>query len=198
MDTPLNPTRGTDSPISFPNWREVLGSDVPDSTRRSAFEADINEFLFFCRQHHAAATIGLAKYYLGRPHLSAVARRREALRWFVRHAPLVPHNDRPRAETDPHRADSPGAARLGAKLAPPPTARSDLGGADWERDLISAVRRKGFLWRTEQTYRAWAARFAKHLLPRSPYAAAGDDVAAFLSKLAVEQRASAATQKQAA
>jgi integron integrase len=78
-----------------------------------------------------------------------------------------------------------------------PKAASDLGGADWERDLISAARRKAFLWRTEQTYRSWAARFAQQLLPRSPYSATGEDVAAFLSKLAVEQRSSPSTQKQA-
>jgi integron integrase len=84
-----------------------------------------------------------------------------------------------------------------ARATVPHPAASDLGGADWERDLIQAIRRKGFLWRTEQTYRNWAARFAQQLQPRSPYAANGDDVAAFLSRLAVEHRASAATQKQA-
>jgi integron integrase len=78
-----------------------------------------------------------------------------------------------------------------------PKAAGDLGGADWERDLIRAVREKCFLWRTEQTYRSWATKFAQYLLPRSPYAATGAEVAAFLSKLAVEQRASPSTQKQA-
>jgi integron integrase len=63
--------------------------------------------------------------------------------------------------------------------------------------LIRAARSRGFLWRTEQTYREWAVRFAAHLKPHSPYSANGDDVARFLSRLAVEQRASAATQKQA-
>jgi integron integrase len=76
-------------------------------------------------------------------------------------------------------------------------AAGDLGGADWERDLILAVRRKGLLWRTEQTYRMWAARFCAQLKERSPYAATGDDVAAFLSSIAVERRASPSTQKQA-
>jgi integron integrase len=47
------------------------------------------------------------------------------------------------------------------------------------------------------TYRQWAARFARHLLPRSPYAAEGADIAAFLSQLATADRASRATQKQA-
>jgi len=79
----------------------------------------------------------------------------------------------------------------------PPTAAGDLGETDWERALIGAIRRKGFLWRTEQTYRGWAKRFAEFLSPRSPTAAGGDDVAAFLSGLAVGQRAAPSTQKQA-
>jgi integron integrase len=72
-----------------------------------------------------------------------------------------------------------------------------LGGADWERDLIAAARRKGLLWRSEETYRGWAARFARFLAPRSPYAAEASDVAAFLTELAVTRRASPSTQKQA-
>jgi len=79
----------------------------------------------------------------------------------------------------------------------PPPAASDLGHQPWERDLIKAVRERGFLWRTEQTYRDWAVRFARFIAPRSPYAAAGEDVAAFLSALAVQGRASPSAQKQA-
>lgn len=79
----------------------------------------------------------------------------------------------------------------------PPPAASDLGGEPWERALIAAIREKGFLWRTEQTYREWAVRFARFIAPQSPYAAAGEDVAAFLSALVVEGRASPSAQKQA-
>jgi site-specific recombinase XerD len=79
----------------------------------------------------------------------------------------------------------------------PRPAALDLGGADWERDLIRAARIKGLLFRTETTYRGWAAKFAAFLRPRSPYAAAGEDIGAFLSELAVTRRASPATQKQA-
>lgn len=80
---------------------------------------------------------------------------------------------------------------------PPPKAASDLGATDWERDLIKACRERNFLWRTERTYRDWALRFAAFLRPRSPYAAAKEEVGGFLSHLAVTQRASASTQKQA-
>lgn len=79
----------------------------------------------------------------------------------------------------------------------PPPAAGDLGAAPWERDLIKAIRERGFLWRTEQTYREWAVRFARFLAPRSPHAASGEEVAAFLSALAVEGRASPSAQKQA-
>ena len=81
--------------------------------------------------------------------------------------------------------------------ATPPRAADDLGGEPWERDLIKAIRQRGFLWRTEQTYREWALRFARFIAPRSPYAASGEDVAAFLSALAVNGRASPSAQKQA-
>jgi len=80
---------------------------------------------------------------------------------------------------------------------PPPRAADDLGGPDWERDLIKACRERGFLWRTEETYRGWAGRFATFLRPRSPYVAGREEVGAFLSHLAVTQRASGSTQKQA-
>ncbi len=63
--------------------------------------------------------------------------------------------------------------------------------------MIKACRERHFLWRTEETYRMWAARFARFLAPRSPYVAEAADVAAFLSRLAVAERASVSAQKQA-
>ena len=90
-----------------------------------------------------------------------------------------------------------GSAHGGSSGTPPPAAARDLGGADWERDLIKACRERHFLWRTERTYRDWSGRFARFLQPRSPYAAGKEEVGAFLSHLAVTQRASPSTQKQA-
>ena len=98
-----------------------------------------------------------------------------------------------------------GPATGNAEVAPyqtlrpniPPLAATDMGRWQWECDLIRACRERGFLWRTEETYRQWAGRFAGFLRPRTPYIAKKEDVAAFLSKLAVTQRASSSTQKQA-
>ena len=84
-----------------------------------------------------------------------------------------------------------------ARASEPGPAAADLGGPEWERALIGALRRKGLLWRTEQTYREWARRFARYLAPRGVRTADEADVGAFLSSLAVERRASQSTQKQA-
>jgi hypothetical protein len=170
---------------------------------QSSHEGEILSFLRFCKVTHASATVALARHYVARFGAGDTPAR-EALRWFVRASrrqisPHCPPEPAPDAGTSPGHSRIESARNRSTATAGsvPMAARDDLGGADWERDLISALRRKGFLWRTEQTYRGWAGRFAQHLRPRSPYAADGADVAAFLSRLAVEQRASASTQKQA-
>jgi len=76
-------------------------------------------------------------------------------------------------------------------------ARFDLGKIEWERRLITACRERGFAWRTEETYRRWAHRFADFISPRLPMTADATEVTAFLSMLAAKQRASFSTQKQA-
>jgi integron integrase len=93
--------------------------------------------------------------------------------------------------------------QIASKLTParrsatPGLARNDRGEAFWEQRLIAACRERGFLWRTEETYRSWAARFAGFIAPRTPQTAGPKEVGAFLTELAVGQRASASTQKQA-
>ncbi len=182
------------APISFPEWRSCLQRELPGCAKE--FETAVFGFLRFCGKAHAPASIALARQYLAGIPADRQAAERAALRWWVRTASEGRAN---KAREDGAIASTPVSRerRQSERLAPPPLAATDLGGADWERDLIRAVRRKGFLWRTEQTYRMWGARFAQFLLPRSPYSANGDDVAAFLSRLAVEGRAGASTQKQA-
>lgn len=153
---------------------------------KDAYRRDILAFLHHCKVSCAPATIMLAKSYLEVRERQGVSRARMALRWFFKAAQSAPVTTVVGGPTRPPRP-----------LAVPPPAAADLGGADWERDLIVAARRQGLLWRSEETYRGWAARFARFLAPRSAYQADADDVAAFLTRLAVEQRASPATQKQA-
>ena len=177
--------------VRFPNWDEALAK-VSTGHEYIAYKQAILGFLHHCKVSRAPATIMLAKEYIERIEKQGNKREetiRESLRWFVKTA---------RASILQGSKDTTLQWPQGvSKGDHAPMAASDLGGADWERDLIRAVRGKGFLWRTERTYREWTARFAQFLRPRSPYAATKDDVSAFLSMLAVELRSSQASQKQA-
>ena len=164
----------------------------------------------------------LAKEYLARRERQGAKGSRPALRWFFQAAKKAEgggaessarhEGERGASAASPkpaaaeagfgdpalhRRSVARSNAGAGTRPPTPPLAAGDMGGADWERDLIEAARTAGFLWRTEETYRGWAARFARFLAPRSPYAAGAEDVAAFLTRLAVESRASPSTQKQA-
>ncbi len=174
-------------PVSFPEWSEVLWrSPLPPETKR-AHAREICSFLRHCRIEHAPATIRLAQAYIERAEAQAGGSvnlpRREALRWFFRTA------------RDHESAASP--SRPAGDPATPPPAALDLGCTDWERALIRAVRERHFQWRTEQTYRQWATRFSRFIAPASPNRAGATEVEAFLSDLAVRQRASVSSQKQA-
>jgi integron integrase len=67
----------------------------------------------------------------------------------------------------------------------------------WERALVAAMRKKHLLWRSEQTYRMWARRYADFIAPKQPHGAGAVEIGAFLEDLAVRQRCSPSTQKQA-
>lgn len=188
------------SPLSFANWAQVLETAGLTPRQVSAFRGEILAFLRDTEKRRAPVTIAAAKQYLGRRQ-SGLAR--AALRWFVTCGRVVPTGATlpptlPAAAAstgDP--AESAAAVRQPIRASEPPRAAADLGGPVWERRLIAALRERGFLWRTEQTYREWAWRFARFITPRAPLTADEREVGAFLSSLAVHHRASQSTQKQA-
>ena len=191
-----------EQPISFPDWKEAL-RQLP-AEQRAGMTAHLLDFLRHCKLARAPVTVARVKQYLAAGCHDAA---RPTLRWFcsgghVRPAslPTVPEPAapvlRPAAPVLRPAAPTAPVSTLRRTTTPPP-ANQDRGGADWERDLITASRRRGLLWRTEEAYRGWAARFARHIAPRSPYAAEAGDIGRFLTFLAVTQRASVATQKQA-
>jgi len=195
----------TGAAVSFLDWKVRLHAVTRGEEQRAYFLAIIG-FLRHCKERRCGASVGVAKAYVEAQEARGDEVTRLALRWFFKAAKSAGAAGRPvnagvadgmAGGQSALRRDEGGGHPIRASGAVPPLAATDLGGADWERDLIKAVREAGFLWRTEETYRGWAARFARFIAPRSPYAAEGTDVAAFLSQLAVEFRASASTQKQA-
>lgn len=184
------------APIRLPDWQEALTHSPLGGEIQSAYRNEIIRFFRHCKNSHAPATIALIRQYLERPDTGPGAR--TALLWFFRTATASRHAAVPDGVAIGRPASAePRKQNPSTRADVPPVAASDLGAADWERDLIRAVRERGFLWRTEETYRMWATRFAQFLRPRTPYIATADDVGAFLSVLAVQQRAMPSTQKQA-
>ena len=181
------------APVSFPGWKDALAISGESAARQSVFTQEIIAFLRRCKQLHSPASVELAKQYLGTLPTQGETDARVALRWFFRAArrpgPLSPTPTNAPATLTP-------TAR-GQRLATPPLAADDTGGSAWEHALIQAMRRRNFLWRTEETYRRWAGRFAQFIVPRTPYAVGAAEVSAFLDAVALQQRASASTQKQA-
>ena len=169
--------------LSFPDWAGVLRADDSLSPGlRESYRRTLVDFLKFCQQRRAGATVALAREYMELARLEqapAPGRLQEwkdGLNWFFRRG-----------------QEASSAALQGV----PELARSDLGRTDWEQLLVARLRLKGVSWRTEQTYRGWAWRLARFLGKRPMSVADGAAVRAFLTKLAVEERVGAATQKQA-
>ncbi len=183
---------------------------------RGVFEREIISFLHFCKTRHSPVTIEFIRFYLQEIGAQEASASRRALLWFVANAPQgadgatkaeepstkdasaeVVGDAEARPAVGPTSETVPAVAAKLKRSATPKPARSDMGGPEWEKRLIAACRERGFQWRTEETYRMWAVRFADFIKPRSPETAGHAEVSAFLSMLAVEQRASASSQKQA-
>jgi len=188
----MEATRAIDDVVSFPNWAGALHGSAEPDTRRQIIHFQIVCFLHWCRKMHCPVTVGVARLYLGQ-HASEPAPARDALRWFfeaARTPPVAPPPPLPPAVTLSFSAQ-------GRRTNLPPPAARDTGSSPWEQALIRTLRERTMLWRTEETYRRWAGKFAAFIAPKSPYAAGPADVSAFLSELALTQRAGASTQKQA-
>ncbi len=178
---------GDRAAVSFPTWRETLAQATVSPAERAGIEREVLSFLRFCKYRRTPATIALARSYIETCERGGLTAARPALRWFFRAAA---ERVGPSPEHQSHRP-----ASLPSDVPPP--AHTDVGESGWERRLIAACRERGFLWRTEETYRRWAQRFARFIAPRSPETADAREVTAFLSELATARRASSSTQKQA-
>ena len=73
----------------------------------------------------------------------------------------------------------------------------DLGDSAWERRMVACIRSRHLAWTTEKTYRHWARRWVAFCAPKPAAELTSEDVRNFLTHLAVKERISAATQRQA-
>ncbi len=176
----------SEAAVAFPNWEAALAAEPGLSVgQRAGYRQAVVGFLAFCAGRGVPPSVVAAREHvelerLGRlPGPGRLQEWKDALNWYFRRGRL--------SQVD----------LAGGLPGVPPLARSDLGANPWEAAFIAHLRQRGRSWRTEQTYRGWLWRFARFLGNRSPADAGAAEVKAFLSRLAVEERVSAATQKQA-
>ncbi|MDP3071216.1 MAG: integron integrase [Opitutaceae bacterium] len=181
------------APVTFREWKEALAAEPWAADLKAQTARDIIGFLRHCKVLHSPACIAVAKGYIAEAEgqaRNAGASPRAALRWFFVAAKKVA------AEAERPRPNAGAGTRAPTReMRLPPMAPAE--GADWRNALVTAVRTRHLLARTEGTYRQWAERFARFIAPASPYRATEREVQAFLTDLAVRQQVAPSTQKQA-
>ena len=185
-------TQSTGSGVPFPttpevifaNWREALHRSGLTSGMQSVYALALGGYLEYCSRNAVSVTTASARAYMEDVVRRGLAKHpqlwKDALNWFFREG-------RRHCSAAPPLADH----------TLPTLGQADTGAQPWERRLIERLRIQHYAWRTEKTYREWAWRLAEFIRPRDLETAAGEDLKAFLSHLAVKGRVSVATQKQA-
>jgi len=177
----------TNTPVSFPRWREVLHSECSNPAVLRTQEQNIFAYLKFLKTTHRRASVDSVLDYLhtleeeGKSTDSV----RSSLRWFFKAASIQRGDEGPDSSAPVIREQVINVER------------EDKGGPPWEQLLVTVIRRRHLQWRTEQTYRGWAHRFAAWLGERPVAEAGTDDIRGFLDHLAVDRKVSASTQRQA-
>jgi integron integrase len=221
----MNPHLPSDG-VWFPNWALVLAKARLKDLDRRAYRLAIVGYLTFCKRARQRATVTSARLFMAevesqrRLSRSQLTVWKAALNWFftaaggknlnaetlkaeIGNRKLDCHTS---PQPAPRSSDERGAGeKMDAPAKPcargkePPLAATDLGGPEWERELIRVLRERHYEWRTEQAYRMWARRFAGWLEGRGvTVSGAGElEMRGFLSELAVRQRVAVATQRQA-
>jgi hypothetical protein len=140
---------GHHDPVHFHDWKRVLWSGPLPPATKALHTRAVLAFLHYCKDRRCPATITIAKHYLehgaGPGHHAPFVR--EGLRWFFRQA-----RQKSQIGYGPQEVPAMQTGPVTDRMLPTLGAQ-DPGNTEWEQALVTAIRRRGFLWRTEQTYR---------------------------------------------
>ena len=168
--------------VWFREWAQVLDHESIEQKKLKLYRQTIIGYLHFCKMSGRPVSIASARAFVDNKEkresriIIDKSVQKEALNWFFKHA------------------------RSGNAYLPddvPPLAKADMGETDWERKMIPRIRNLHLQWRTEQTYRGWAWRFARFLGSAPVESATEEQVREYLTRLATVERVSATTQRQA-
>ena len=91
--------------------------------------------------------------------------------------------------------DPPPVGRGAAISQSPPQMQRTM--PTWKKDFLTVVRRRHYSYRTEQSYLVWIERFARHFRGVEMRDQGAEQIKGFLDVLALNQRLSASSQRQA-
>jgi integron integrase len=174
--------------VDFPGWQEALGrAELPGKMKRS-FEITIRWYLGFCRRGRGGVNVQSARDFIGwavkekQPRDWQVEQWKEGIRWFFRAA----REDRLSEEAE----KSAGEKKVWLS-------ERDSKGAEWKVAFLTVVRRRKYSYRTEESYRVWIEKFARHLGTDDLLGQGEEQIAAYLDAMALNERLSASSQRQA-
>jgi integron integrase len=194
--------------IDFPGWPQRLAHAALPDRQKQSFAVTLRWYLSFCRRSRGGVNVQSARDFIAwaqqtkHPEPWKLERWREAIRWFFREAQAAGAT-RAQPASVPPRKPSPGPPASTSSLDPEQAARQPLGGrstmalAPWKTAFLTTVRRRHYSYRTEQSYLVWLERFARFCRTDDLVSRGAVDVKAFLDALALDQRLSASSQRQA-
>lgn len=196
--------------IYFPDWQDVLecDSELTESERSSHLIA-IRWFLSYCRRVRLPANKEQAYAFMEeaceqkQPSDWVVARWKEAINWFFRHAPkedVVEAVEEPRSDAgrpiNGHATDAValerGTTTRGPSQRPARLAASE---PEWRLKMVKGIRIRDFSYHTEKSYLSWLDRFARYWKTQDLEALGENEINLFLDHQAVQREVSGPTQR---
>jgi integron integrase len=195
--------------IQFEGWEHVLNqSNLRPQTKRS-WRIVLKWYLGFCRRGRAGVNIQSARDFIEWAQRTKEAQAwqiegwKNAVRWFFKETARRAAPPGVAAACAPQKAIAaapqlkrvkPAPAVQAGKPAPGVTHSTHSG---WKAAFLTVIRRRHYSYRTEQSYLGWFERFARQSGTGKLEALGEAEIKAFLDALALDERLSASSQRQA-
>jgi hypothetical protein len=195
--------------IRFEDWEEVLAQSQLPERQKGSWTITLRWYLSFCRRGRAGVTVQSARDFVAwaqeqkQAQPWQVERWKEAINWFFREAKA---HLQIRTSNIQHPISNIQCGKA-AKLTPHPEFQAPIGNWQpaignspppaWKSAFLTVVRRRGYSYRTEQSYLVWIQRFARFCRSDDLQTRGPEDIKGFLDELALNERLSASSQRQA-